>query len=259
MSWRVRLQEGEGPLAVIDNQKVLVGNPRAIWGELSRLEWGDRISEEELYQTLAAQLGADRIDQESLAKYLRIVCETSLEDFSNGAQLFEVAPFWRAVDAESDLSKRLSCGQEWIVERQSKESGSAPLEKAMCALKLEWPTEEEVGNDPIELLLDIRISHRLGDHFIFMDEFADEGRCMTTCCMLYDGKPWWGVIRNLCFVADYPTELEFPLYEEFEGTEMSGFEFAEVITQRIGKPFERIIPTEQPIPFEVWDYREAVA
>ncbi len=262
-SWRLKLQE-EGDavtVRVLDHQgkglkktgrQVVSVNPRVIWVQMTSLGWAEFCSVEELKTRLAARLGGDEICLEIFETSMKIACEASYEDICRGAPIDYVAPFWRVIDPESDFAQGLLCGSEWIYEMRRKETApESDWEKARRILGFEWPTPEEIGNDPIEMLLDIRISEGLWT--CFRDEEGIEFSDSLKWAFIYEGKPWYGVIRDLTFVSDFDGN-DLPMYEEFEDTKLTGFEFAELIADRIGKPFRRIGPFDYPIRYEVWDF-----
>jgi len=245
-------------------QHLVTVNPRVIWGQMKRTEWANFCSIEELKTQLATRLGGDVICPDTFGASIRITCEASYEDLCRGGSLEDVAPFWRVIEPGSVIAQELSCGSDWILAKREKELAAELLPKSIWGryqriLGFEWPTDEEIGNNPIETILDIKVHLELSNHLIFFEDFMEDQRQIHTCLPIYEGQPWWGVIRDMSSAADYPVELAFPLYDEFEGTELSGLEFAEIIGKRIGKPFERLGPYSEPIEFEVWDFRETKA
>lgn len=262
-SWRLKLQEegDEVAVRVLDGhgegikkttRKVVSVNPRVIWVQMTSLGWAEFCSVEELRKRLAARLRGDEICLEKFESSMKIACEASYEDICRGAPIDYVAPFWRVIEPESDFAQGLLCGSEWIYEMRRKETAPESVwEKAHRILGFDWPTPEEIGNDPIEMLLDIRISEGLWT--CFRDEEGIEFTDFLKWAFIYEGKPWYGVIRNLTFASDFDGN-DLPMYEEFEDTKLTGFEFAELIADRIGKPFRRIGPFDYPIRYEVWDF-----
>ncbi|MFM9872390.1 MAG: hypothetical protein ACKVQS_02860 [Fimbriimonadaceae bacterium] len=225
---------------------------------MTQLDWGETCSVEEFQVKLLERLDGDIISPDTFGPSVITACEASYEDICRGAPIEFVAPFWRMIKPDSEIANLLSFGGDWIKEKRRKESGiETTWGRAHRLMGFTWPTDEEVGNDPIEHILDFRVNEVLFDCFLGEDEF--EFCDITNCAFIYEGKPWWAVFRDLSCAADFPMALEMPLYEEFEGTEFSGFEFAETIAERIGKPFRRLGPFEDPIQYEVWEFSEVAA
>lgn len=267
-SWRVRMQEDGAEVSVkvleqdVDGvgkagQRVVTVNPRVIWVQMTQLDWGETCSVEEFQVKLLERLDGDIISTDTFGPSVITACEASYEDICRGAPIEFVAPFWRVIEPDSKIAGELSCGSDWILKTREKETAPETVwERAHRLLRFDWPTDEEVGNDPIEVLLDIRVSFALSE--CFSEEKEVEGTEHLRCAVIYEGQPWWGIIRDLSCASDFD-DNQWPLYEEFEDTDLSGFEFAEVIAERIGKPFRRLGPFEDPIHYEVWEFSEVAA
>ena len=53
--------------------------------------------------------------------FMRIVSEVAYEEYMSGLGLELITPFWRTVDSNSNLAKKLECGVDFIIEQQEKE------------------------------------------------------------------------------------------------------------------------------------------
>ena len=53
--------------------------------------------------------------------FLRIVSEAAYEEYISGLGLELITPFWRTIDSNSNLAKKLECGVDFIIEQQRKE------------------------------------------------------------------------------------------------------------------------------------------
>jgi hypothetical protein len=58
----------------------------------------------------------------STAIFLRIAAEVACEQVTAGAKPPNVTPFWRVVDPDSSLAKKLSCGAGWIAKQRGREA-----------------------------------------------------------------------------------------------------------------------------------------
>ena len=52
--------------------------------------------------------------------FMRIVSEVAYEEYMSGLGLELITPFWRTVDSNSNLAKKLECGVDFIIEQQEK-------------------------------------------------------------------------------------------------------------------------------------------
>ncbi|MCC5928875.1 MAG: hypothetical protein JJU28_06490 [Cyclobacteriaceae bacterium] len=65
--------------------------------------------------------GADYTCPVTTGIFLRIVAEAAYEELQNGKNQEEIIPFWRVIDPKSALAKKLSFGQELLLEMREKE------------------------------------------------------------------------------------------------------------------------------------------
>jgi hypothetical protein len=100
---------------------MLVSSPREIDDCLRTVRKGQSKSIVELRAELAYKHQADATCPVSTAIFLRIVAEASFEAIGRGATLTEVTPFWRVVEPDSPLAKKLSCGPAFIVAQRKRE------------------------------------------------------------------------------------------------------------------------------------------
>jgi hypothetical protein len=76
---------------------------------------------QQLRRELAAMHGADAACPVSTAIFLRTVAEAAWDQIEAGVPTSEVAPFWRVVDGNSKLAKKLRCGGAWIEQQRAAE------------------------------------------------------------------------------------------------------------------------------------------
>jgi hypothetical protein len=53
--------------------------------------------------------------------FLRIVAEAGYEQLEKGVALKNITPFWRVIEPNSPLAKKLSFGQDFLIEQRKKE------------------------------------------------------------------------------------------------------------------------------------------
>ena len=122
-TWRQKLA-GAGPahVEVLDKAcwglpigaRLFIATPVMIQERLEAIPCGQTQAVEALRAELATTHGADGTCPLTTGIFLRIVAEVALEELAEGADIAEVAPFWRVIDPKSPLAKKLSCGPDWI-------------------------------------------------------------------------------------------------------------------------------------------------
>jgi hypothetical protein len=107
-----------------------VSTPQRLDDELRAVPPGSTVSVVELRNRLAAVNDADATCPTTTSVFLRIVAEAALEQHAAGAPLDEVTPFWRVVDPDSALARKLGCGPGFIERRRARESTPAAADAA---------------------------------------------------------------------------------------------------------------------------------
>jgi hypothetical protein len=88
--------------------KLLISSPIEIDQFIRSIPKGNKIEPSVMRQTLALRHGADATCPVSTGIFLRIVTEAAIEEYNNGNNLNDISPFWRIVDLNSALAKKLS-------------------------------------------------------------------------------------------------------------------------------------------------------
>ena len=102
-------------------QRMVIGTPDILRQLVATLPKGRVISLKELRQLLAQHLDAEVACPVTTSMYLRIAVEAAFAT-SNRQTLTQDFPFWRAIEAESPLFKKLdSTVQEYILKMQMEE------------------------------------------------------------------------------------------------------------------------------------------
>ena len=71
---------------------------------------------------LAKEYNADKTCPGTTGKFLRVISETSYEEYNYGMDLNVITPFWRMVNPNSKLAGKLACGIDFIAERHTQEN-----------------------------------------------------------------------------------------------------------------------------------------
>jgi hypothetical protein len=106
-----------------EGAKMLVATPLLVDSYMRSVPKGERRTVSRMKDDLAAAHGADICCPISTSIFARIAAEAALEDTSRGASLERVTPFWRVIEADGSVAKKLSCGPEFIEARRAAEAG----------------------------------------------------------------------------------------------------------------------------------------
>ena len=106
---------------VEEGSKMLVATPLIIDSYIRKVPFGTVTNLSSLRDDLALEFQVDKTCPVSTAIFLKIVANASYEELSLGIDISEVAPFWRVVDPDSKLAKKLNCGIEFIINQRINE------------------------------------------------------------------------------------------------------------------------------------------
>jgi len=104
-----------------EGSKMLVATPLIIDSYIKKVPFGTVTNLSSLRDDLALEFQVDKTCPVSTAIFLKIVANASYEELSLGIDISEVAPFWRVVDPDSKLAKKLNCGIEFIINQRINE------------------------------------------------------------------------------------------------------------------------------------------
>ncbi len=88
--------------------KLLISSPQEIDGFIRAIPKGGFVEPAAMRAALAAKHKADATCPVSTGIFLRIVAEAALEEYAAGASATKITPFWRVVESNSALAKKLS-------------------------------------------------------------------------------------------------------------------------------------------------------
>ncbi|MCC6231359.1 MAG: hypothetical protein IT580_01880 [Verrucomicrobiales bacterium] len=104
--------------------QMLIASPQLVDEYLRRIPAGTTRTTKTLRDDLAAALHAEHTCPLTTGIFLRIAAEAAWEQHQAGSPLAKVAPFWRAIDPDSTLAKKITCGPEFIRRQRAKEAQS---------------------------------------------------------------------------------------------------------------------------------------
>jgi hypothetical protein len=113
----------EKPFAGIPAESnLLIPSPKLIEEYIQCIGYGKRIDIKTLRKDLALEHNADHTCPVTTGIFLRIVAEANYEKLQQGQAIEEIAPFWRVIEANSSLAKKLTFGQALLIQRIEEES-----------------------------------------------------------------------------------------------------------------------------------------
>lgn len=101
---------------------MFIATPKLIDEYTQQIGIGKRIDMKTLRKDLAIEHNADCTCPVTTGIFLRIVAEANYEKLQNGKRIEEITPFWRVIEPNSALAKKLTFGQEFLLKQIEKES-----------------------------------------------------------------------------------------------------------------------------------------
>jgi len=129
-SWLDKLNENKEPkIKRIDidfadipaGSNMFIATPKLIDQYINEIGVGKRIDLKTLRKDLAIEHNADYTCPVTTGIFLRIVAEANYEKLHQGIHLQEITPFWRVIEPNSALAKKLTFGQDFLLEQIEKE------------------------------------------------------------------------------------------------------------------------------------------
>jgi hypothetical protein len=132
-SWLDKLNENKEPkIKRIDidfadipsGSNMFIASPKLIDEYIQEIGFGKRIDLKTLRNDLAIEHNADYTCPVTTGIFLRIVAEANYEKLQQGKRLEEITPFWRVIKPNSALAKKLTFGQNFLLQQIEKEIAS---------------------------------------------------------------------------------------------------------------------------------------
>lgn len=102
-------------------QKMFVGTPKIIDTYIRNIPYGETRTIARLRNEIARRRKCDAMCPVSTAIFIRIAAEAALERLNAGADLETVTPFWRLVEPDSKIARKLLVDDTWIADRRAAE------------------------------------------------------------------------------------------------------------------------------------------
>jgi hypothetical protein len=94
--------------------KMLIPTPLQFDQYVREIPAGEVRDAKSIRAELASRFDAETTCPVCTGLFLRIVAENALEKLESGTPKDQIAPFWRAIPADSPLAVKLSCGSETL-------------------------------------------------------------------------------------------------------------------------------------------------
>ena len=101
---------------------MLIATPKIIDNYIQEIGVGKRIDTKTLRKDLALAHNADYTCPVTTGIFLRIVAEANYEKLQQGKHVKEITPFWRVIEPNSIIAKKLTFGQDFLLQQIEKES-----------------------------------------------------------------------------------------------------------------------------------------
>jgi len=130
-SWKQKLDGGKPAHVEVlskrfggapEGARMLVATPRLVDEYMRAVPSGERRTVGQMRNELAAAHGADISCPISTSIFARIAAEAALEDMTAGVPLRDVTPFWRVIEEDGTVAKKLSCGPDFIRSQRAVEA-----------------------------------------------------------------------------------------------------------------------------------------
>jgi hypothetical protein len=132
-SWLDKLNEKkESKLKRIDidfadipaGSTMFIATPKLIDSYIKEIEIGKHLDIKTLRKDLALAHNADYTCPVTTGIFLRIVAEANYEKVLQGEDIEQITPFWRVIEPNSILAKKLTFGQKFLLQQLDKESSN---------------------------------------------------------------------------------------------------------------------------------------
>jgi hypothetical protein len=133
--WKDKLHQPKQPKRVVletdfagikAGTKLFVGTPLLVDSYIRSIPRGVTRTIERMRRDLARKNQCEATCPVSTAIFIRMSAEAAIEELSERVAITNVAPFWRVVEPDSKIAKRLSVDSKWIsIQRDAEAEGVA--------------------------------------------------------------------------------------------------------------------------------------
>lgn len=106
------------------NSNMFIATPQIIDNYIKQIPKGKNVTVLTMRKDLAIENRADYTCPVTTGIFLRIVAEANFEKYQHSNTLKGITPFWRVVEPNSPLSKKLTFGQDFIIYQREAEKAN---------------------------------------------------------------------------------------------------------------------------------------
>jgi hypothetical protein len=130
-TWTEKLQVKKEPQLIkihkdfwgyVKGDGMYISTPQIIENYIKQIPKGKAIDSVTMRNDLALENNAVFTCPLTTGIFLRIVAEAAHEQIEKGVPLKNITPFWRVIEPNSPLAKKLSFGQDFLIEQRKKEN-----------------------------------------------------------------------------------------------------------------------------------------
>jgi hypothetical protein len=139
-SWNEKLTDAPAPHTSVlkkpfaglqAGDTLFIASPLMVRDYMQAIPAGECRTIVQMRKDFAAQSGAKATCPLTASLFARIAAEAALEDMARGRQPADTTPFWRLIDPDSAVGKKLSCGSEFVRRMRAAEA-STVQERALA-------------------------------------------------------------------------------------------------------------------------------
>lgn len=129
-TWLDKLNESKQPhivklekafAGIPAESRLFIPSPKLIDEYIQHIGYGKQTDVKTMRNDLAIEHNAENTCPVTTAIFLRIVAEANYEKFQQGTPIEKITPFWRVIEPQSTLSKKLTFGHEFIINQREAE------------------------------------------------------------------------------------------------------------------------------------------
>ena len=121
-SYEPKLKRIDNDFADIPSgRNMLIATPKIIDKYIKQIGVGKCLAIITLCKDLSIEYNADYTYPVTAGLFLRIVAEANYEKLQHGKHFEEITPFWRVIALNSTLAKKLTFGQDYLLQQIEKE------------------------------------------------------------------------------------------------------------------------------------------
>ena len=97
-----------------EGTKMFIATPKLVDEYVNHSSFVNEVDLKTMRLDLAIEHQAENSCPVTSSIFLRIAAEVAIEKLNNGQNINEVTPFWRVINPKMPISKKLSCGIDFI-------------------------------------------------------------------------------------------------------------------------------------------------